>query len=95
MANSFIGAPMPHYRFTTDKRAESYSIQCFVDSARQNIISDKTNSDGKFSVKLKNQKYWVCANSTRKVSDDSEEYYWAFEYIPDGKPLFLSNDNLK
>jgi hypothetical protein len=81
-------------RFTTDKRAERYSIQYFVDSVKQEVINDKSNSDGKFKIKLNNQKYWVFANATRQATE-SEEYHWLFEYTPDGKPLFLSNDNMK
>jgi hypothetical protein len=79
----------------SEKEAKRFSIQCFVDSAKQSVINDKTNANGDFKVVLRNQKYWVYANSTRQVSDESEEYHWLFEYMPDGKNLFLSNDNMK
>jgi hypothetical protein len=61
----------------------------------KDVITDKTNSDGKFSVRLKKkQQYVVYANANRAVMDGTEEYHWSFKYIPDGKPLFLSNDNM-
>lgn len=96
-ANSKIYSEMAHRFIRTryDLRAEIFSIQCFVDSVKQEVINDKTNADGKFKIELKNQKYWVFANSNRQVSNDSEEYHWLFLYTPDGKNLLLSNDNMK
>ena len=82
-------------RLGTDGTARRYFVQRFVDNLKEEIISDKTNSDAKFKVILKSEKYWVFANAERQISDEREEYYWLFEYAPDGKSLYLSNDNMK
>ena len=80
--------------FRSDKRVDAALTAKYVDSLKARIISDKTNSEGRFRVELKNAKYWVFALSTRKVSDSDEKYLWLFEYTPDEKPLYLSNDNM-
>jgi hypothetical protein len=81
-------------RFTTDMRAERYSIQYFIDSVKQEVLSVISDSDGKFKVALKNITYWVFANTTMQ-GNKSEEYHWLFEYSPSGEPLLLSNENKK
>ncbi len=81
-------------RYTTNTKATTLVLLLYADSLKTQVISDKTNSEGKFKVELKNEKYWVFAISTRKVADSEEEYRWMFEYTPDEKPLFLSNDNV-
>jgi predicted small secreted protein len=83
-----------YVRFTTDKRAERGSIQYFIDSVRQDVISVLSDSDGKFKIGLKNIKYWVFANATLQ-SSASKEYHWLFEYIPNEDTLLLSNENMK
>lgn len=93
-SNSALKMAKVYTRFTTDKRAERYSIQYFIDSVRQDVISVISDSDGKFKIELKNTKYWVFANATRQATA-SEEYHWLFEYIPDEDTLLLSNENLK
>ena len=92
--NDFLNRATSFTRFRTDKRATQFAINKYLDSAKSQVISDKSNSDGKFKVELKNNKYLVYANSTRKIADSEEEYHWLFEYTPNDKPLYLSNDNL-
>jgi hypothetical protein len=91
-AKAFAKQANSYERFRTDIRAKRVVIELLIKSNK--VIWDKTNSDGKFKVTLQNKKYWVYANSTRKVSDSDEEYHWLFVYTPDGKPLYLSNDNM-
>lgn len=82
-----------HPRFTTDTRADDVTIAKYIESHKREIITVKTNSDGKFTVKLKNQEYRVYALSSREVVNTEETYRWCFEYTPDNQPLYLSNDN--
>lgn len=59
--------------------------------------SAKTNSEGKFLITLKGEKYALAAHSERKVFGVTESYYWLIWVSPDigsNKPLMLSNDNL-
>jgi hypothetical protein len=96
--NYFKKKSTEYTRFTTDERAERKALTAWIEirSGRfHDVVSDKTDADGRFKVILKNIKYRVFANATRKVSDSDEEYHWLFEYTPDGKPLYLSNDNMK
>lgn len=87
IANSFV-------RFTTHPILNAAFVQHFIENSKSEVLSIKTNSDGKFSVTLRSNKYWVFANSTRKVMDSDETYLWLFEYSVDEKPLYLSNDNM-
>lgn len=91
IADSLMRSSSNYRRFTTNDRALYACINASIDDR---TISVKTNSDGRYSVKLKKQKYYVFAQSSRSVGDSGEQYTWLFEYTPDGKPLFLSNDNL-
>ncbi len=83
-----------YHTFTTDYRAEAVAIQMYLDSLKDDIIHDKTDADGKFKVELKNTNYHVVAFATTQSGDKHASYYWNFEYKPNGKHLFLSNDNL-
>jgi len=60
------------------------------------IVSDKTDADGKFSLKLPSGKrFMIFARAKRQVMSETEEYVWLLggaTAIP--KKLFLSNDNL-
>lgn len=65
-------------------------------SNKEPVIFEKSNSDGTFKIQLKkNMVYWVFANANRNIGDNVEEYHWLFKYTPDGKSLFLSNDNME
>lgn len=60
------------------------------------IVSDKTDADGKFSLKLPSGKrFMIFARAKRQVMSETEEYVWLLgeaDAIP--KKLFLTNDNL-
>ena len=62
------------------------------------LISTKTNSEGKFNIRIPGSGLHVIAASARRqVSDDVETYYWLKEIDPtDGnkQTVVFSNDNL-
>ena len=66
----------------------------YLDSIKDGVIHDKTDADGKFRMELKNTNYHVVAFATTELGDGHTSFYWNFEYNPNGKNLFLSNDNL-
>jgi hypothetical protein len=80
--------------FRTDPRGYSRSMELFIKSSSENFIYDVTNSDAKFKVKVRNQKYVVFASGSRTVSDTEERYYWLIPYKPDDHSLMLSNNNM-
>ncbi len=93
--NEYLNRSRSYQRFITDKRATQFVIEKYLDSVKNEVIYDKTNSDGKYGVELNtNTTYWVYANSNRNTIDNGGKYLWLFEYIPDVKPLYLSNDNM-
>ncbi len=72
------------------------SPEFYQDGLRGCEVVSKTNSDGKFSLKLKQEKYALAAKSDRRVFNETEVYYWLIWVSPEsvGNPLMLSNDNL-
>ena len=57
-----------------------------------------SDGDGLFKVKLRPGEYYAIASSTRRVSDSTEEYYWAvkFTVVSDGdNVVMLGNQNLE
>lgn len=73
-----------------------FSPRYYLDSLKDCEVSTKTNSDGKFSLTLKRDKYALAARSERKTIGDTEEYFWLIWVSPDSvsnKMLMLSNDN--
>ena len=62
------------------------------------LTSTKTNSDGKFNIRIPGSGlHIITASATRQVSDDAEAYYWLKEIDPkDGseQAVILSNDNV-
>ncbi len=69
----------------------------FLTGLPRPIRSVKTDSDGKFGLKLKSGRYAIVAHSPRKSGDSDKDYYW-FIWVNlenDSKQrIFLSNDNL-
>lgn len=69
----------------------------YLSNLPEPLQTTKTDSDGKFSFKLKPGKYALAAKSSRKVIDSTEEYYWLIWLTVDSVPtkkIMLSNDNL-
>lgn len=62
------------------------------------VTSVKTDADGKFSIPLDRKATVIlAANSTRRLLNKTENYYWLVTVSLDGQPskrIFLSNDNL-
>lgn len=89
-------------KFTTDLRAPHYAIQLLISQNKRDVITCISNSEGKFTVKIKSKSYIVTAFASRNVSkqlshykwSENEYYRWAFEYSPDDQPLLLSNNNM-
>jgi hypothetical protein len=76
------------------RRTEDECMDTYIEEHKDAIICDITNSDAKFKVKLKKQKYYVMAKATRHVVDEEEKYEWFFDYVPNDKLLILSNNNM-
>ncbi len=62
------------------------------------LTSTKTNSEGKFNIRVPGSGlHVIAASAERQVSDDAEKYYWIREINPKNgrkQTLVLSNDNL-
>ncbi len=65
----------------------------FFERLPQSIASAKTDSDGKFRIAIPdNSDVIVGANTSRKVPDDTENYFWLVKVKPAAN-VTLSNDN--
>jgi len=80
------------------RRMERYENGCFfADAVPQTVHNDKTDADGRFSLKLGPGRYAAVAVSDRQVGKEQETYCWYVWTTVAGEPtkkLMLSNDNL-
>jgi len=93
-ANKCLEILSQYKSFSANNQVNVLVVRQFIDGLKDKIVHDKTDADGKFMVELSKKIYHVYASATRQVAEKKESYYWNFEYTPDGKKLFLSNDNL-
>jgi hypothetical protein len=73
------------------------SSEYFLEGLSQCEVSTKTDADGKYILTLpSNAKFAIAAETSRKVFDSSETYWWLVwaERGGGGQQLDLTNDNL-
>jgi hypothetical protein len=64
------------------------------DCTTNNILAKSTtNADGKFTMKVPNEKIAIFASSKRKIFDETEEYYWLNWVEKDENNIIISNNN--
>lgn len=71
------------------------SGQYYFEKLPASTAVSKTDADGKFTFSLPPGKYVIAASTSRKVSNETEFYYWLVSTDPvaASQSLMLSNDN--
>jgi len=85
------------YRQIANEYLSYFKGSFYVSDLPRPIQSIKTNSDGKFSFRLRSGRYALAGSANRKVGDSTEEYFWLIWVNISDDPLtkvMLSNDNL-
>lgn len=82
----------------SNKKKEYYdSIKFYLDGLPSPAYIAKTDSDGRFTIRIKPGKYGLIANSSREVFNNTEEYNWMIWVTVNKRQdnrVILSNDNL-
>jgi len=91
-----VGALEAYHKILKDIAV--YKNGCFFAADLPQVVqADKTDADGRFSVKLKAGRYAAVAVADRQVGGEQEAYCWYVWITVSGetmKKLMLSNDNL-
>ncbi|MCX7085175.1 MAG: hypothetical protein NTY69_06505 [Methylococcales bacterium] len=67
-----------------------FLLECITNNT---LAKSTTNADGKFAIKVPNEKVAMYAFSKRKVFDETEVYYWLNWVDKDENNIIISNNN--
>jgi len=92
------GSLAARQRWRDLKSAQHYydSTEFYFDSLPKPARSAKTDSDGKFEIRIpRSGPYFAVASASRLVGGSTEKYYWLVKVDPHREArIMLSNDNL-